>query len=86
MYVESQSRRALERRGIDTRDGVEGVIYDGAGGRHGNVGRGRRGDAAVALEGVVAGLMEGRRKRSRDDGDQDDGGEAQEEAMDISEG
>ncbi|KAF2642144.1 hypothetical protein P280DRAFT_449634 [Massarina eburnea CBS 473.64] len=26
VYVESQSKRALERRGVDTRDGVEGVV------------------------------------------------------------
>jgi kinetochore protein Mis12/MTW1 len=25
-YLESQTKRALERRGVDTRDGVEGVV------------------------------------------------------------
>jgi len=44
--VESQSKRVLERRGVDTRDGVEGV---GEGMRG-------RGDEVGALEGIVEGL------------------------------
>ena len=30
VYVESQSKRILERRGVDTRDGVEGVWEGGS--------------------------------------------------------
>ncbi|KAG9191589.1 hypothetical protein G6011_10323 [Alternaria panax] len=50
VYVESQSKRILERRGVDTRDGVEGV-WDGAS----RVGA----DEVRGLEGLVEGLSRG---------------------------
>lgn len=45
-YVESQSKRILERRGVDTRDGVEG-IWDGR-----RVGA----EEVRGLEGLVGGM------------------------------
>ncbi|KAF9734687.1 hypothetical protein PMIN06_006193 [Paraphaeosphaeria minitans] len=45
-YIESQSRRVLERRGVDTRDGVEGGVD----------GNRVRGEEVRALEGVLGGL------------------------------
>ncbi|KAJ4291977.1 hypothetical protein N0V90_009875 [Kalmusia sp. IMI 367209] len=44
VYVESQSRRVLERRGVDTRDGVEGNVE----------GQRVRAEEIGALEGIVA--------------------------------
>lgn len=49
-YVESQSRRILERRGVDTREGV--------GGEGGRV----RGEEVRALEGLVGGLGRGKKE------------------------
>ncbi|KAF2874226.1 Mis12 protein-domain-containing protein [Massariosphaeria phaeospora] len=46
VYIESQSKRILERRGVDTRDGVEGEF---GGSRVG-------GDEVRALEGIVGAL------------------------------
>jgi kinetochore protein Mis12/MTW1 len=67
--VESQSKRVLERRGVDTRDGVEGV----------SDGTRVRGDEVAALEGIVevlgrreggsggnTGVVEGREEREED--------------------
>ncbi|PVH97096.1 hypothetical protein DM02DRAFT_568519 [Periconia macrospinosa] len=51
VYVESQSKRALERRGVDTKDGVEGVVE----------GARLRGEEVRGLEGIVEAL--GGRKR-----------------------
>jgi kinetochore protein Mis12/MTW1 len=50
VYVESQSKRILERRGVDTRDGVEGVW------------EGRRvgAEEVKGLEGLVKGLGRGK--------------------------
>jgi kinetochore protein Mis12/MTW1 len=50
VYVESQSKRILERRGVDTRDGVEGVW--GGGSRIGA-------DEVRGLEGLVEGFGRG---------------------------
>lgn len=52
-YVESQSKRILERRGVDTRDGVEGV-WEGS-----RV----RSEEVRGLEGVVEGLERGKVER-----------------------
>ncbi|KAF1844370.1 uncharacterized protein K460DRAFT_317867 [Cucurbitaria berberidis CBS 394.84] len=49
MYVESQSKRILERRGVDTRDGVEGVWG----------GSRVRAEEIRGLEGLVGGLSGG---------------------------
>lgn len=54
MYVESQSKRILERRGVDTKDGVEGV-WEGS-----RV----RADEVRGLEGLVASMS--RAKRDKD--------------------
>ncbi|EOA85370.1 uncharacterized protein SETTUDRAFT_137990 [Exserohilum turcica Et28A] len=49
LYVESQTKRVLERRGIDTRDGVEGVWH----------GERVAADEVRALEALVAGFGRG---------------------------
>lgn len=49
--MESQSKRVLERRGVDTKDGVEGV-WDGV-----RV----RGEEVRGLEGLVEGMERGAR-------------------------
>lgn len=54
VYVESQSKRILERRGVDTKDGVEGV-WEGS-----RV----RADEVRGLEGLVASMS--RAKRDKD--------------------
>jgi kinetochore protein Mis12/MTW1 len=64
VYVESQSKRVLERRGVDTRDGVEGVVE----------GSRVRSDEVSALEGIVAGLG-GRREGDTRGGDVEDVGD-----------
>jgi kinetochore protein Mis12/MTW1 len=50
VYVESQSKRILERRGVDTKDGVEGVWE----------GTRVRGEEVRGLEGLVASMDRGR--------------------------
>lgn len=45
-YVESQTKRILERRGVDTKDGVEGVVE----------GSRVRVEEIRGLEGIVAGM------------------------------
>lgn len=60
MYIESQSRRVLERRGVDTRDGVEGMVE----------GNRVRGEEVRALEGVVGGLKGG--ERGKEEGGEED--------------
>jgi kinetochore protein Mis12/MTW1 len=50
VYVESQSKRILERRGVDTKDGVEGV-WEGSR---------MRGEEVRGLEGLVASMDRGR--------------------------
>ncbi|KAF1833111.1 Mis12 domain-containing protein [Decorospora gaudefroyi] len=77
LYVESQSKRILERRGIDTKDGVEGV-WEGSS---------VRAEEVRGLEGLVEGL--GRRVGKKDaDGEveEDTGAGAKDDgdAMDIS--
>lgn len=60
VYLESQSKRILERRGVDTRDGVEGIW------------EARRvgGEEVRGLEGLVGGLARGKETdRSRGDGE-----------------
>ncbi|KAF1950061.1 hypothetical protein CC80DRAFT_529131 [Byssothecium circinans] len=54
VYVESQSKRALERRGVDTRDGVEGggVLEGGR----------LRVEEVRGLEGIVGALGRGRKE------------------------
>ncbi|ORY13791.1 Mis12 protein-domain-containing protein [Clohesyomyces aquaticus] len=68
VYIESQSKRVLERRGVDTREGVEGVLE----------GRGFRGEEVTALEGVVEvlgrgtrGSGDGRERRDGEGGEMD---------------
>lgn len=51
IFIESQSRRVLERRGVDTRDGVEGN-FDGPRARVDEIG---------ALEGIASAIDAGRR-------------------------
>ncbi|KAH7128347.1 Mis12 domain-containing protein [Dendryphion nanum] len=76
VYIESQSRRVLERRGVDTKDGVEGV-----GSGEGFVRA--RGEEVGALEGWVEGL--GRRRDGERDrrGDEDREGEGEEMDVDV---
>lgn len=77
VYVESQSKRILERRGVDTKDGVEGVW------------EGRRvgAEEVRGLEGLVQSLGRGKKEdvRMEDTGAgaalEDEEGEA--EAMDT---
>ncbi|KAF2827985.1 Mis12 domain-containing protein [Ophiobolus disseminans] len=69
VYVESQSKRILERRGVDTKDGVEGV-WDGR-----RVGA----EEVRGLEGLVQSMSRGRDK-AEDAG----AGAEQGEAMDTS--
>lgn len=74
-YVESQSKRILERRGMDTRDGVEGVW------------EGRRvgAEEVRGLEGLVGGMEKGREKKGVKEGDRAVvGGEGDADAMDTS--
>jgi kinetochore protein Mis12/MTW1 len=75
-YVESQSRRILERRGVDTREGV--------GGEGGRI----RGEEVKALEGLVSGLGRGKNegdgKENRDINGDEEGEEDEGEAMDTS--
>jgi kinetochore protein Mis12/MTW1 len=75
VYIESQSRRVLERRGVDTRDGVEGAV-DGR----------RVGEEEVrGLEGIAGALgMGGGRDRDRDRGGEKEQGEDEPEVMDTS--
>ncbi|KAF1980017.1 Mis12 domain-containing protein [Bimuria novae-zelandiae CBS 107.79] len=49
-YIESQSRRILEKRGVDTKDGVEGNFE----------GQRARGEEIGALEGIVSAIGRGR--------------------------
>lgn len=51
LYLESQSKRILERRGVDTREGVEGAVE----------GVRVRADEVRALEGIVEALGRGNR-------------------------
>jgi len=53
VYLESQSKRILERRGVDTKDGVEGV-WEGS-----KVGA----EEVRGLEALVGGMGRGRRER-----------------------
>jgi kinetochore protein Mis12/MTW1 len=65
--VESQSKRILEKRGVDTKDGVEGV-WEGS-----RV----RGDEVRGLEGLVNKLAQGKKvERDAEMGDEGDDGEA----------
>jgi kinetochore protein Mis12/MTW1 len=59
VYVESQSKRILERRGVDTRDGVEGV-WDGR-----RVGA----EEVRGLEGLVQSLGRGKKDITMEDTD-----------------
>lgn len=59
MYIESQSRRVLERRGVDTRDGVEGNVE----------GSRVRADELSALEGIVGALGGGKGEGQGDEGE-----------------
>jgi kinetochore protein Mis12/MTW1 len=60
-YIESQSRRILEKRGVDTRDGVEGN-FEGQRARVEEIG---------ALEGIVKALGTGERGKNEGDADAD---------------
>ena len=71
LYLESQSKRILERRGVDTREGVEGAVEGGR----------VRAEEVRGLEGIVEAL--GRGVEARDaNGNGKGGGEG--EAMDTS--
>jgi len=63
VYVESQSKRILEKRGVDTRDGVEG-IWDGS-----RV----RSEEVRGLEGLVEGMERGRGREEEKQGDLESG-------------
>jgi kinetochore protein Mis12/MTW1 len=56
VYVESQSKRILERRGVDVKDGVEGV-WEGSRGR---------GDEVRGLEGLVERMDRGKTRERED--------------------
>lgn len=68
LYLESQSKRILERRGVDTKEGVEGAVEGGR----------VRAEEVRGLEGIVEAL--GRGVKARDTNGKD-GGEG--EAMDT---
>ncbi|KAF2124709.1 Mis12-domain-containing protein [Dothidotthia symphoricarpi CBS 119687] len=83
VYVESQSKRILEKRGVDTRDGVEGIFE----------GTRVRSDEVRGLESVVGAMAWGRKvdgvKKEDDEvkienGDGDGSEDAEGEAMDTS--
>ncbi|KAI4648989.1 uncharacterized protein J4E78_008506 [Alternaria triticimaculans] len=85
IYVESQSKRVLERRGVDTRDGVEGVWEGGS----------RVGSEEVrGLEGLVESMDRGgrdnRRGQREEQQEEEEGlegiqeGDEDEDAMDTS--
>lgn len=70
LYLESQSRRILERRGVDTKEGVEGVVEGGR----------VRGEEVRGLEGLIGGAFgRGRIAKVEDEGGKEDG-----EEMDLS--
>ncbi|KAI4619179.1 uncharacterized protein J4E87_007767 [Alternaria ethzedia] len=85
IYVESQSKRVLERRGVDTKDGVEGV-WDG-GSRVGS-------EEVRGLEGLVEAMDRGgrdnRRGQREEQQEEEEGlegiqeGDEDEDAMDTS--
>lgn len=58
LYLESQSKRILEKRGVDTREGVEGAVEGGR----------VRADEVRGLEGIVEALGRGNRA-AKDDGE-----------------
>ncbi|KAI4682745.1 uncharacterized protein J4E84_007209 [Alternaria hordeiaustralica] len=84
IYVESQSKRVLERRGVDTKDGVEGVWEGGS----------RVGSEEVrGLEGLVEAMDRGgrdNRRGQREEQQEEEGlegiqeGDENEDAMDTS--
>ncbi|KAI4639340.1 hypothetical protein J4E93_009168 [Alternaria ventricosa] len=84
IYVESQSKRVLERRGVDTKDGVEGVWEGGS----------RVGSEEVrGLEGLVESMDRGgrdNRRGQREEQQEEEGlegiqeGDEDEDAMDTS--
>ena len=77
VYLESQSKRILERRGVDTKDGVEGV-WDGR-----RVGA----EEVRGLEGLVQGLGRGKKQDVRmedTDAGAGEGGDGDGEEMDTS--
>ncbi|KAI4657061.1 uncharacterized protein J4E79_007677 [Alternaria viburni] len=84
IYVESQSKRVLERRGVDTKDGVEGVWEGGS----------RVGSEEVrGLEGLVEAMDRGgrdNRRGQREEQQEEEGlegiqeGDEDEDAMDTS--
>lgn len=57
VYIESQSKRILERRGVDTMDGVEGAVE----------GQRVRAEEVRGLEGIVQRM--GKERRTENDGD-----------------
>lgn len=81
VYIESQSKRILEKRGVDTRDGVEGVVEGSRG----------SGDEVRGLESVLQGLVGKARGNdvdaeagAQEDKDGRREGEADGDAMDLS--
>lgn len=74
VYVESQSKRILEKRGVDTADGVEGV-WEGS-----RV----RAEEVRGLEGLVEGMERGRGEGDESVGAGADGGDGDGDAMDTS--
>ncbi|RMZ68646.1 MIND kinetochore complex component Mtw1 [Pyrenophora seminiperda CCB06] len=81
VYVESQSKRILERRGVDTKDGVEGV-WEGS--------SRVRAEEVRGLEGLVAGLNRrgngdtGMGAKEKEEEDEKEKGEEDPDAMDTS--
>ncbi|KAI1563129.1 Mis12 domain containing protein [Pyrenophora tritici-repentis] len=75
VYVESQSKRILERRGVDTKDGVEGV-WEGS--------SRVRVEEVRGLEGLVAGLERGVTRAGAGAKEEDKDGDVDVDAMDTS--
>lgn len=66
LYLESQSKRILERRGVDTKEGVEGAVEGGR----------VRAEEVRGLEGVLEAL--GRGVKTRGEGEVNERGEGEE--------
>jgi kinetochore protein Mis12/MTW1 len=74
-YIESQSKRILERRGVDTVDGVEGAV-EGA--------RGGGAEEVRALERVAKALGDAKGERAVDERGGQEEEDKHEDAMDLS--
>ncbi|OSS48693.1 hypothetical protein B5807_07058 [Epicoccum nigrum] len=75
LYLESQSKRILERRGVDTKEGVEGAVEGGR----------VRAEEVRGLEGIVEALERGAKERGDGNGNvnADGKGEGEEQPEDM---